>query len=58
MLKVRAKRHRDLARARSQVAGRRDAVLCELVPGGFGKEISALPAARVLESVQPRGVIA
>ena len=58
MLKVWAKRHRDLARARNQVACRLHAVLCELVPGGFGKEISAGQAARVLESVQPRGVIA
>jgi transposase len=58
VLKVRAKRHRDLARARNQVACRLHAVLCELVPGGFGKEISASQAARVLEPAQPRGVIA
>jgi transposase len=58
VLKVWAKRHRDLARARNQVACRLHAVLCELVPGGFGKEISAPQAARVLESVRPCGVIA
>ena len=35
MLKIWAKRHRDLARARNQVACRLHAVLCELVPGGI-----------------------
>ena len=34
VLKVWSKRHRDLARARNQVACRLHAVLCELVPGG------------------------
>jgi transposase len=58
VLKVWAKRHRDLSRARNQVACRLHAVLCELVPGGFGKEITAGQAARVLEQVTPSGVIA
>jgi transposase len=58
VLKVWAKRHRDLARARNQVACRLHAVLCELVPGGFGKEITAGQAARVLDAVTPSGVIA
>jgi transposase len=58
VLKVWAKRHRDLSRARNQVACRLHAVLCELVPGGFSKEISAAQAARVLESVTPAGAIA
>ena len=53
VLKVWAKRHRDLARTRNQVACRLHAVLCELVAGGFGKEITAGQAARVLESVTP-----
>jgi len=57
-LKVWAKRHRDLARARNQVACRLHAVLCELVPGGFGKEITAGQAARVLDAITPSGVIA
>ena len=43
VLKVRAERHRDLGRARNQVACRRHAVLCDLVPGGLAKEISAAP---------------
>ena len=41
VLKVWAKRHRDLGRARTQVVRRRHAVLCELVPGGVSKRISA-----------------
>jgi transposase len=58
VLKVWAKRHRDLARARNQVACRLHAVLCELVPGGFRKEITAGQAAALLESLHPRGAIA
>src|ERR1700730_392773 len=46
VLKVWAKRHRDLARARNQAACRLHAVLCDLVPGGIRKEISAGQAAR------------
>src|SRR5690349_7276920 len=45
VLKVWAKRHRDLGRARTQVACRLHAVLCELVPGGVSKRISAAHAA-------------
>jgi hypothetical protein len=41
VLKVWAKRHRDLARSRNQVACRLHAVLCELLPGGVSKEITA-----------------
>jgi transposase len=58
VLKVWAKRHRDLARARNQVACRLHAVLCELVPGGFSKEITAGQAAALLESLHPCGAIA
>ena len=58
VLKVWSKRHRDLSRARNQVACRLHAVLCELVPGGFSKEISAGQAARVLEQVTPAGAVA
>jgi transposase len=55
VLKVWAKRHRDLARTRSQVACRLHAVLCDLVPGGYRKEISAAQAARILERLTPSG---
>jgi transposase len=41
VLKVWSKRHRDLGRARTQVACRLHAVLCELIPGGVAKRISA-----------------
>jgi transposase len=53
VLKIWARRHRDLARARSQVACRLHAVLCELVPGGIRKQITAGHAASVLERVTP-----
>jgi transposase len=52
VLKVWSKRHRDLARSRNQVACRLHAVLCELVPGGHPKDISAAKAARILESAR------
>ena len=53
VLKVWAKWHRDLARARNQAACRLHAVLADLVPGGIRKEISADQAARILEQVRP-----
>jgi transposase len=58
VLKVWSKRHRDLGRARNQVACRLHAVLCDLVPGGHAKEISAAQAARILEQVTPSGAVA
>jgi transposase len=58
VLKVWAKRHRDLARARNQAACRLHAVLCDLVPGGMRKEISAGQAARLLEQVKPSDSVA
>jgi transposase len=57
VLKVWSKRHRDLGRTRTQVACRLHAVLCELVPGGISKEITAAHAARVLESAKPSGAV-
>jgi transposase len=58
VLKVWAKRHRDLARSGNQVACRLHAVLCDLVPGGHRKEITAAQAAKVLERVTPAGAVA
>jgi transposase len=55
VLKVWSKRHRDLGRLRTQVACRLHAVLCELVPGGVRKEITAAHAARLLEAAEPSG---
>ena len=57
VLKVRAKRHRDLGRARNQVACRLHAVLCELLPGGISEEITAAKAAAVLEQSEPSGAV-
>ena len=57
VLKVRAERHRDLARLRNQVACRLHAVLCDLVPGGTSKQISAAQAARILGQVTPSGAV-
>jgi transposase len=57
VLKLWAKRHRDLGRLRNQVACRLHAVLCELVPGGVPKEITASAAARLLEAAAPSGAV-
>jgi transposase len=57
VLKVWAKRHRDLSRARNQVACRLHAVLCELVPGGVSKRIYAAGAARILDQIEPCGAV-
>jgi transposase len=58
VLKVWAKRHRDLSRTRNQVVCRLHAVLCELIPGGVPDEITAGHAARILEQVAPAGAVA
>jgi hypothetical protein len=55
VLKVWAKRHRDLSRARNQAACRLHAVLCDLVPGGVTDEITAGRAARILGQIRPAG---
>jgi transposase len=53
VLKTWAKRHLDLARARNQAACRLHAVLCGLVPGGVGKEITAGGAEAILGQIRP-----
>ena len=50
VLKVWAKRHRDLGRMRTQVVRR-------LVPGGVSKAITAGQAARLLETITPSGTV-
>jgi transposase len=57
VLKIWAKRHHDLSRGRNQVACRLHAVLCELVPGGLDKEISAAAADQILAGAGPRGAV-
>jgi transposase len=58
VLKVWSKRYRDLGRTRTQVACRLHAVLCELVPGGVSKAITAGQAAHLLASITPAGSVA
>ena len=57
VLKVWSKRYRDLGRTRTQVVCRLHAVLCELVPGGVAKAITAAAAARLLDSIVPAGAV-
>jgi transposase len=57
VLKVWAKRYRDLGRTRTQVVCRLHAVLCELVPGGVSKAIRASAAARLLAAITPAGAV-
>jgi transposase len=58
VMKVWAKRHRDLASHRTRIACRLHAVLCELTPGGFSREISAAQATRLLDALEPAGAVA
>jgi transposase len=58
VLKIWSKRHRDLGRTRTQVACRLHAVLCELVPGGVSRHITAAQAATVLRSIAPPDAVA
>jgi transposase len=53
VLRLYAKRHRDVGRARNRTACRLHALLAELVPGGIPKEINAGSAQRLLESIDP-----
>jgi len=58
VLKIWSKRYRDLGRSRTQVVCRLHAVLCELVPGGVCKAITAGQAAQVLGSITPPDAVA
>jgi transposase len=58
VMKLWAKRQRDLSRARNKVACRLHAVLCELIPGGVRGEIYAAQAAKLLEGIEPDGAVA
>ncbi len=58
VLKVWAKRYRDLGRTRTQVVCRLHAVLCELIPGGVPKAITAGQATRILGSVTSADAVA
>jgi len=55
VLRVWSRRHRDLGRAKNQVACRLHAAGCELVPGGVPEEITAAQATRIRQSATPYG---
>ena len=55
VMKVWAKRHRDLSRHHNRVACRLHSVLCDLVPGGIANEISPGQATRLLDGLEPQG---
>jgi transposase len=57
VLRLLAKRNLDLGRERNRVACRLHAMICELVPGGIAKEISASRAETVLGSLTPTSTI-
>jgi transposase len=57
VLKVWSKRHRDLARLRCQAACRLHAALCEIIPGGVPKAITAASAAALPEANTPAGPV-
>jgi transposase len=54
-LRLLAKRHLDLGRARNRTVCRLHALLAELVPGGIAKELYVPEAERVLATVEPSG---
>ncbi|HET6920928.1 MAG TPA: transposase [Jiangellaceae bacterium] len=54
VMKLWAKRQRDLSRARNKMACRLHAVLCELIPGGVRGEIYATQAAKIARGDRAR----
>lgn len=58
VMKLWARRHRNLSSARTQVACRLHAVLCDLVAGGIPDEIYAGKAASLLADVAPDTAVA
>ena len=58
VMRLWAKRHRNLSSTRTQIACRLHAVLCELVAGGVPDEIYAEKAALLLADVEPDSAVA
>jgi transposase len=58
ILRVWSRRHRQLSRLRSQAACRLHAVLCEIIPGGVGKDITVARAAAILGANHPADAMA
>jgi transposase len=57
VLRLWVRRHRDLARARNQLACRLHALVCDLVAGGVRGEIHAGKVDRLLEGIEPDGPV-
>jgi transposase len=53
ILRMLARRHSQIAWARNKAVCRLHALVCELVPGGIGKEIVVSQASRLLEGLAP-----
>ena len=58
MMKLWSRRHRNLSSARTQIACRLHAVLCDLAAGGVPDEIYAEKAALLLAGVEPDSAVA
>ena len=58
VLRLLAKRNKQLGGHKTRTACRLHALLVELVPGGIGKEITANQAARLLETITPKDPVA
>jgi transposase len=58
VMKLWARRHQNLSSARTQVACRLHAVLCDLVAGGIPEEIYAEKAAWLLAKIEPESAVA
>jgi hypothetical protein len=57
VMKLWSRRYHDLGGLRTQLVCRLHAVLCELVPGGFARRISATQAIQVLDQVTAHGPV-
>jgi transposase len=57
VLRVWSRRHRQLSSLRTQAACRLHAALCEIQPGGLGKDITADRAAAILDAHVPDGPV-
>ena len=53
VLRVWSRRHRQLSSLRTQAACRLHAALCEIMPGGVAKDITANRAAAILDAHEP-----
>ncbi len=58
VMRLWARRRKELTSSRTRVANRLHAVILELVPGGYAGEIYASKVARLLEAFEPAGAVA